>query len=223
MFVLIFFLHFRNQEELEKLKNSITDQIERKRNCEIATERTEKVISAIRDSLVELLLKLQEIDEAVIAANKNKFEQTAEYNDLVSGNIPNEELLKMLEDKLKLGLITSGQLAPEEDSGVSEDDVESEQKPNELNVALPESPATQNIGYEEKERPPQFPPCYINLITGRGTQQASTSPGQSNQIPIASEDEGDVPSRSYLKRQAQVIVDAKSRRKGFRPPIPRRK
>lgn len=209
---------------MEKLKNSISEQIERKRNCQIATERTEKVISAIRESLVELLLKLQEIDEAVIAVNKNKFEKTAEYNDLVSGNIPNEELLKMLEDKLKLGLITSGQLAPEEDSGVSEDDLESEQKPNELNVTIPESPAAiQNTGYEEKERAPQFPPCYINLITGRGTQIASTSPGQSNQIPIASEDEGDVPSRSYLKRQAQLIVDAKSRRKGFRPPAPRRK
>lgn len=125
----------------------------------------------------------------------------------------------MLEDKLKLGLITSGQLPQEEDSGVSEDEVESDQKP----TTIPDSPATQIIGYEEKERPPQFPPCYINLITGRGTQQASTSPGQSNQIPIASEDEGDVPSRSYLKRQAQIIVDAKSRRKGFRPPVPRRK
>lgn len=34
---------------------------------------------------------------------------------------------------------------------------------------------------------------------------------------VATDDEGDVPTRSYLKRQAQYILDAKSRRKGFRP------
>ena len=30
-----------------------------------------------------------------------------------------------------------------------------------------------------------------------------------------SEDEEDIPSRSVLKRQAQLLVDTKSRRKGF--------
>lgn len=33
---------------------------------------------------------------------------------------------------------------------------------------------------------------------------------------VATDDEGEVPSRSFLKRQAMVIVDSKSRRKGFR-------
>ncbi|GBP78521.1 Coiled-coil domain-containing protein 151 [Eumeta japonica] len=36
------------------------------------------------------------------------------------------------------------------------------------------------------------------------------------QKPPASDEEEDIPSRSYLKRQAQLIVDTKSRRKGFR-------
>lgn len=33
--------------------------------------------------------------------------------------------------------------------------------------------------------------------------------------PIPSEDEEEVPTRNTLKRQAQLLVDTKSRRKGF--------
>ncbi|XP_072935280.1 outer dynein arm-docking complex subunit 3 [Epargyreus clarus] len=40
--------------------------------------------------------------------------------------------------------------------------------------------------------------------------------------PPPSEDEEDIPSRCYLKRQAQLIVDTKCRRKGFRTPYPRK-
>ncbi|KAG7303884.1 hypothetical protein JYU34_010789 [Plutella xylostella] len=40
--------------------------------------------------------------------------------------------------------------------------------------------------------------------------------------PPPSDEEEDIPSRSYLKRQAQLILDTKSRRKGFRPPYPRK-
>jgi hypothetical protein len=35
------------------------------------------------------------------------------------------------------------------------------------------------------------------------------------------EDEDEIPTRGFLKRQAQVIIDAKSRRKGFRVAVPR--
>ncbi|XP_047541146.1 myosin-3 [Vanessa atalanta] len=37
-----------------------------------------------------------------------------------------------------------------------------------------------------------------------------------------SDEEEDIPSRCYLKRQAQLIVDTKCRRKGFRTPYPRK-
>ncbi|XP_052737295.1 myosin-11 [Bicyclus anynana] len=37
-----------------------------------------------------------------------------------------------------------------------------------------------------------------------------------------SDEEEDIPSRCYLKRQAQLIVDTKCRRKGFRAPYPRK-
>lgn len=91
---------------------------------------------------------------------------------------------------------------------------------------------------EERERlPPQaYPSCYANLMAGRTTTGpiSSASPGQINQpgkselsllifffnkvilFTAPTDDEGDVPSRGFLKRQAQYIVDSKSRRKGFR-------
>lgn len=41
---------------------------------------------------------------------------------------------------------------------------------------------------------------------------AVTTPAAQGQ---PSEDEEDIPTRSFLKRQAQLLVDTKSRRKGF--------
>ncbi|XP_068629190.1 outer dynein arm-docking complex subunit 3 [Battus philenor] len=46
-----------------------------------------------------------------------------------------------------------------------------------------------------------------------------------NKEPVkvaVSDEEEDIPSRCYLKRQAQLIVDTKCRRKGFRAPFPRK-
>lgn len=37
-------------------------------------------------------------------------------------------------------------------------------------------------------------------------------------ISVISDEESEVPSRNLLKRQALMIVDSKSRRKGFRAP-----
>ena len=57
---------------------------------------------------------------------------------------------------------------------------------------------------QEDERPlfPLFP-----VVTTPGTV--------AQQPPTLSEDEDEIPSRSLLKRQAQLLVDTKSRRKGF--------
>lgn len=91
-------------------------------------------------------------------------------------------------------------------------------------------PATSAL--DERERPQPFPSCYSNLMAaGRlsssvgaaasighlGGGGASVTPGQLSQS-AATDDEAEVPSRGYIKRQAQSIVDAKSRRKGFRAP-----
>lgn len=40
---------------------------------------------------------------------------------------------------------------------------------------------------------------------------------------VNSDDEGDVPSRVFIKRQAQQIVESKSRRKGLRMQLPKRR
>lgn len=41
-------------------------------------------------------------------------------------------------------------------------------------------------------------------------------------VITGSDDEEEVPSRNYLKRQAQLVVDAKSRRKNIRAQLPKR-
>lgn len=40
---------------------------------------------------------------------------------------------------------------------------------------------------------------------------------------VNSDDEGDVPSRFFIKKQAQLIVESKSRRKGLRMNLPKRR
>lgn len=87
-------------------------------------------------------------------------------------------------------------------------------------------PATSAL--DERERPQAFPSCYSGLMAagrmsssvGGGVSAgagASVTPGQLSQS-LATDDEAEVPSRGFIKRQAQSIVDAKSRRKGFRAP-----
>lgn len=101
------------------------------------------------------------------------------------------------------------------------------------------------------ERPTPYPTCYANLLAGRTTGTSSTTTsGQMNQpgncqfyclIEIVvhcgiklimliisifylgiTDDEEDIPSRNALKRQALLLVDSKSRRKGFRAPPKKR-
>lgn len=74
------------------------------------------------------------------------------------------------------------------------------------------------------EKPPSYPQVYSSLITGRSTGLVSSASPGGGGPGGGSEEEADVPSRSFLKRQANLIIDAKSRRK-FRQqqPASRRK
>lgn len=109
---------------------------------------------------------------------------TVPLPDLVSGNITTEQIVKMLEEKVKVGLIASGQ-APCIDSGLSEDEEELELKPvllKEENAAAgeeagvkPKSPSILSFAIDEK--PSAFPTVYSSLITGRSTGLVSASPG----------------------------------------------
>ncbi|KAH1005292.1 hypothetical protein HUJ04_006305 [Dendroctonus ponderosae] len=65
-----------------------------------------------------------------------------------------------------------------------------------------------------------LPTPYSGLIrrTPQPQMMGAPSPGP----PPGSEDEEEVPSRSFLKRQAQLVIDAKSRRRNLRIQLPKR-
>ncbi|XP_028149342.1 tropomyosin-1, isoforms 33/34 [Diabrotica virgifera virgifera] len=65
-----------------------------------------------------------------------------------------------------------------------------------------------------------LPAPYAGLVRRTPLPQTGASPAPPP--PPGSEDEEEVPSRGYLKRQAQLVVDAKSRRKNVRLQVQRR-
>ncbi|EAT37842.1 AAEL010214-PA [Aedes aegypti] len=223
-----------NQEELEKIRNSIEEQKARREECEKAIDYTRNVFNTIKDSLVELLLALREIDDNLEVQFLTRTptvpsEKPLDLDDISSENISTDDLGNMLEEKIKLGMIASGQLATETDSGLSEEETEQQPSlpPRPSSSALQIPTASPSVGtssiQEDREKPPAYPPVYVNLIAGRTTAQiSSASPGPGATV-VLSDDEAEVPSRSYLKRQANMIIEAKSRRKGFRMPPPKRR
>lgn len=70
-----------------------------------------------------------------------------------------------------------------------------------------------------EEKLPLIPSCYHNLMASRF--QGGT-PGPTPQ-PTGTDDENEVPTRLFLKKQSAMIMDSKSRRKGGRPMAVRRK
>lgn len=200
-----------NQEELERLKKDTEDHKVRCAKCIRAKDATQSVIDTIRDALIELLLKLQEIDENVEMTLKRKPTRTADLPDIIAGKASNEQLVGLLEEKIKMGMITAGQLANDVDSGVSEEELTADPK----ELVLPVTPSAGATG-EGIEKASNFPPIYSNLITRTTGALSSTSPAAQAAYLGASDDENDVPSRTFIKRQAQQIVEAKSRRKGMR-------
>lgn len=184
----IFLYTHRNQEELERVKKDIEEQKKRKRALETEAQRTNIVLQSIKDALVEMLLKLQEVDEmtAEIQAKRRAAKPTVvPLPDLVSGNISTEQIVNMLQEKVKVGLIASGQMQGI-DSGLSEDEEDIDIKPieptreegvepGEEAAPRPKSPSVFSFAIEEK--PSAFPTVYSSLITGRSTGLVSASPG----------------------------------------------
>lgn len=228
-----FFSFNRNQEELEKIKKDIEEQKRRRSDLDVEAERTTLVLQSIKEALLEMLLKLQELDEmtAEIQAKRKLAKPSAlPMPDLVSLNMSTEQIVRMLEEKVKAGMIASGiQFLEGHDSGVS-DTEEVEPKPSLLDDSAlktveeggtlegdepakpPKSPSViTDFGIEEKATP--YPQVYSSLITGRSTGLVSSASPAGAGGPGGSEEEADVPSRSFLKRQANLILDAKSRRK----------
>ena len=190
IFIFSFLPCCSNQEELERVKKDIEEQKKRKKDLETEAQRTNIVLQSIKDALVEMLLKLQEVDEmtAEIQAKRRAAKPLGvPLPDLISGNISTEQIVKMLEEKVKVGMIASGQMGVDIDSGLSEDEEVIEVKPPEpplkddtttdqLDVVeRVKSPSIMSFAIEEK--PAAFPQVYSSLITGRSTGLVSASPG----------------------------------------------
>lgn len=180
---------YRNQEELEKVKKDIEEQKKRKWAVESEAQRTNIVLQSIKDALVEMLLKLQEVDDmtAEIQAKRRAAKPlSVPLPDLISGNISTEQIVKMLEEKVKVGMIASGQLGFDGfDSGLSEDEEEIEIKPIEPPIEEPTEPSEMTerpkspsvMSFAMDEKPSAYPTVYSSLITGRSTGLVSASPG----------------------------------------------
>lgn len=101
---------------------------------------TNYVINSIKSTLLDLVLKLQEVDETIDALESRESGTIAyQLEDLLSGNIANYILLQVLkkkktkwnlkkikifqilEDKLRKGLISSGQV--DKEATLSDDDL----------------------------------------------------------------------------------------------------
>lgn len=118
-----FSFSFRNQELLEKLKNGIAEQVKREQDNARAADHSKNVLDSIRSTIIDLILKLQEIDESLDP--ENTFRHLEKLTDQMLESTTNERLLQSLEDKLRRGLMATGQLVMrEDDSGRETDDYE---------------------------------------------------------------------------------------------------
>lgn len=258
----------RNQEDVDKLKQSLRELDAQIASYATATEHSGHAIDSIQQTLLDLILKLQEVDEIIDCdlaggAASGCADVDFELADLLSGNVDDVKLLRVfcrrlhvvfncrrflcdpkscalcsqiLEDKFRKGInwceehqaaaaaADAAAAAPAADSTAGG------------TFGLPlASPAASRppTSMQLDERPQAFPSCYSSLMAARGVSSSvgaastggpggnaggpSVTPGQMSQA-MATDDEAEVPSRGYIKRQAQSIVDAKSRRKGFRAP-----
>lgn len=154
---------------------------------ESEAQRTNIVLQSIKDALVEMLLKLQEVDEMtaeIQAKRKAARPQTMPLPD-VSGNISTEQIVKMLEEKVKVGMIASGQMGDGIDSGLSEDEEDAEKPIGAQKLEEPVQPTEKTeriaspsiMSFAIEEKPAAFPQVYSSLITGRSTGLVSASPG----------------------------------------------
>lgn len=129
-----------NQEELERVKKDIEDQKSRKLSLDTERERTNVVLESIKNALVSMLMKLQDMDEFTadlqakrrIAKNLN-FPAHSAVNEATS----TDQIVQMLQEKVKVGLIATGQIGDGEgiDSGLSEEEDEPEEVERKESVA----------------------------------------------------------------------------------------
>lgn len=87
-----------NQEHLEKLKNDINDHRRKEYEHLQAADHSKLVLNSIKSTIIDLILKLQEIDETIDPMNFGglKIEMLkSPYNDLSCESVSNDMLLQV--------------------------------------------------------------------------------------------------------------------------------
>ncbi|XP_037954603.1 centrosome-associated protein CEP250 [Teleopsis dalmanni] len=201
-----------SQEVVENIKNKIASLEEDQKKSKEDIEKTMSMLQYIKDHLCEIIYKLQEVDESnIVLTEKNV-------------DIPLENVPKYLADEaedtdfiniLKLKLQFCKELGKQHEADTSESlQLEIEEDELLMQSEPPKSPLLQ-----EGEKPQPIPMCYFNLLAGRAQRAAGTVSTSPEQVPAAAagnDEEAEVPSRNYLKRQSALLVESKSRRKPYR-------
>lgn len=175
---MFFFSFLSNQEEVEGYKERVAEQRRRQEKCTNESKHTVMVIASIKDNLLELLLKLREVDELTERPIMKKVFE--DYGDTMSmEELSSGQMLKMLQEALRLGLMASGQMTKE----LEREMIETEEDLLEISIP-PQSPTSVgegNVNNTECNKRTVFPTCYINLLANRGTGAVTAcSPGQPN-------------------------------------------
>lgn len=167
-------------------KEKIRDQRRRQEECTQEFEHTRIVIASINDNLLEMLQKLREVDEVTERPIMKKvFHDFTEP--LSMDGLTSTQMLKMLQDALRLGLMASGQMTKELEPTTTAETEGNEEDEDQLEISIPlQSPtsaaAEGNVNTEYAKKA-AFPPCYVNLLANRGTGAITAcSPGQPNVI-----------------------------------------
>lgn len=162
---------------------------------EIDAERTNVVLKSIKDALVEMLLKLQEMDEFTAEIQSKR--RVAKNLNLPAfdSNLGTDQIVKLLQEKVKVGLIAAGKIGDGIDSGLEDEDADGtvvapgdemkmtegrpikkiEDSQEDDGDGRLKTPSETSFAIDEKA--PPYPQVYSSLITGRSTGLVSASPG----------------------------------------------
>lgn len=89
---------YSNQEHLEQLKNDINEYRSKEHEHLQAADHSKLVLNSIKTTIIDLILKLQEIDETIDPMNMGelKFElRRNPFTDLSCENLSNDLLLQV--------------------------------------------------------------------------------------------------------------------------------
>ncbi|XP_068150097.1 outer dynein arm-docking complex subunit 3 [Drosophila tropicalis] len=203
-----------NQEVIEQIKNNIASmEVERKKDVD-AADKSMGVLKYLKERICEMIFKVQEVDESNIDMPERKLHvSVAELPNFLTHTAEDEDLIEILKLKIKRCQELS---KPEEVPPLEIPKLDLEEEEEEaFKTEPPKSPSV-----HDGEKPQPMPMCYYNLFAGRAQRAAGTSSSSPEQAPAAvatADDDNEVPSRNFLKRQSVLIVDSKSRRKPFRP------